>query len=78
MEQYEKYNIGMDEGPKLVNIGNWCMEKEKEKFITLLHEYKDVLAYSYEDLKSFHPKEVQHDIPLKFGTTPFSPKAEPI
>ena len=50
------------------------IEEEKEKFITLLHEYKDILAYSYEDLKSFRPKEVQHDIPLKFGATPFRQK----
>ena len=50
------------------------IEQEKEKFITLLHEYKDILAYSYEDLKSFRPKEVQHDIPLKFGATPFCQK----
>ena len=74
MEHYEKGNIGMDEDPKLVNIGNWCMEKEKENFITLLHEYKDILSYSYENLKSFHPKEVQDDTPLKFDTAPFRQK----
>ena len=74
MEHYEKHNIGTDEDPKLVNIGNWCTDEEKEKFIVLLREYRDVLAYSYEDLKSFRPKEVQHDIPLKFGTTPFRQK----
>ena len=50
------------------------IEKEKENFITLLHEYKDILAYLYEDLKSFHPKEVQHDTPLKFDASPFCQK----
>lgn len=34
----------------------------------------DVLAYSYDDLKSFHLKEVQHDIPLNIGATPFRQK----
>lgn len=72
--QYEKYNIGTEDNPTLVNSSNWCTDEEKEKFITLLHEYKDVLAYSYEDLKSFRPKEVQHDIRLKFGTVPFHQK----
>lgn len=62
---FEKYNIGSEEDPKFVNIGNNCNAEEKDQFIKLLRQYMDVLAYSYDDLKSFHPKEVQHDIPLK-------------
>lgn len=34
----------------------------------------DVLSYSYDNLKSFHPKEVQHDIPRKTGVIPFRQK----
>lgn len=54
---YEKYNIGSESDPKLVNIGNSCTSVEREQFIQLLHQYFDVLAYSYDDLKYFIPKE---------------------
>ncbi|KAH9329677.1 hypothetical protein KI387_001785, partial [Taxus chinensis] len=36
----------------------------------------DVLAWSYADLKSFKPKDVQHDIPLKEDARAFRQKAE--
>lgn len=55
---YEKYNIGSDEDFKFVNIGNNCTSDERDQFIQLLHQYHDVLAYPYDDLKSFQPKEV--------------------
>ncbi|KAH9320279.1 hypothetical protein KI387_022048 [Taxus chinensis] len=34
----------------------------------------DVLAWSYADLKSFKPKDVQHDIPLKEDAKAFCQK----
>ncbi|XP_057862524.1 uncharacterized protein LOC131070880 [Cryptomeria japonica] len=71
---YEKYNIGLDEDLKFVNIGNNCTLDERDQFIQLLRQYPDVLGYSYDDLKYFQPKEVQHDIPLKLGAVPFRQK----
>ncbi|KAH9310829.1 hypothetical protein KI387_025864, partial [Taxus chinensis] len=57
-----------------VNVGKCCTPEEKRKFVKLLKKYMDVLAWSYADLKSFKPKDVQHDIPLKEDVKPFRQK----
>ncbi|KAH9303983.1 hypothetical protein KI387_008387, partial [Taxus chinensis] len=63
--EYDKIDIGSSTDPKLVNIGKCCTADDRKKEIVLLKRYKDVLAYSYEDLKAFKPKDMQHSIPLK-------------
>ncbi|KAH9303390.1 hypothetical protein KI387_014973, partial [Taxus chinensis] len=40
----------------------------------MLRRYTDLLAYSYDDIKAFQPKEMQHFIPLKSGIKPFKKK----
>lgn len=50
---YQRYNIGSDDDPKFINIGNNCTIEERDQFIQSLHQYIDVFAYSYDDLKSF-------------------------
>lgn len=72
--EYEQVNIGIDDNPKMINIGKCCSHEEKCKFVALLHKYIDVLAYSYDDLKSFQSKELYHDISLKSGFAPFCQK----
>lgn len=66
--------IGLESDMRFVNTGNSCTSAKRKQLIQLLCQYFDVLAYSYDDLKSFKPKEVQHDIPLKVGAVPFRQK----
>jgi hypothetical protein len=47
---YFSVNIGTHDNPKILKIGAQCSEKEKHKFMELFHEFKDVFAWSYEDL----------------------------
>ncbi|KAH9327431.1 hypothetical protein KI387_007609, partial [Taxus chinensis] len=61
----EPVNLGSVEHPQFLNNGKCCTPEEKQKFVKLLKKYMDVLAWSYANLKSFKPKDVQHDIPLK-------------
>ncbi|KAH9294895.1 hypothetical protein KI387_038483, partial [Taxus chinensis] len=70
----KKFNIGSLDDPKMVNTGKCCSQEEKKKVVNMLKRYVDVLAYSYDDLKDFHPKEMQHFIPLKPGIKPFKKK----
>ncbi|KAH9311612.1 hypothetical protein KI387_026647, partial [Taxus chinensis] len=58
----------------MVNIGKCCSPEEKVRFTTLLKKYIDVMAWSYADLKSFKPKDVQHSIPLKPDVKPYRKK----
>lgn len=37
----------------------------------LVREYKDVFAWSYDELKAYDPKIINHAIPLKEGVKPF-------
>ncbi|XP_059078205.1 uncharacterized protein LOC131043644 [Cryptomeria japonica] len=54
----------------------YVKKQQKSAASTMEYEqqYIDVLAYSYDDLKSFRPKELCDDIPLKFGFAPFHQK----
>lgn len=69
--EYEQINISTNEDPKFVNLGKCCFEVEKRKFVDLLVEFKDVFAWSYDDLKNFRDGKFQHQIPLKPGVNPF-------
>ena len=41
-------------------------------------EYKDVIAWSYEELKTYDPKIMTHDIPLKPDAKPFHQRKRPV
>ena len=51
--KYEMINLGTKEDPKNVNLGLGCSSQEKAAFVKLFKEYKDVFAWTYEDLKTF-------------------------
>lgn len=46
--------------------------------LKLLTEYKDVIAWSYEELKTYDPKIIMHDILLKENTKPFCQRKRPV
>ncbi|XP_059071744.1 uncharacterized protein LOC131869725 [Cryptomeria japonica] len=71
---YERVNIGIEENPKYVNLGKCCTPAEKERFTSLLLEYKDVFSWCYDDLKNFREGKFHHHIPLNPGTSPFQQK----
>ena len=39
--------------------------------LQLLTKYKDVIAWSYEELKTYDPEIITHEIPLKPDAKPF-------
>jgi hypothetical protein len=51
-----------------------CSKQEKVAFVKLFKEFKDVFAWTYEDLKTFDPNIIQHVIPMKPQTLPFQQK----
>jgi hypothetical protein len=71
---YEKVNLGTSENPQCINLGLGCSKHEKASFIKLFKEFKDVFAWTYEDLKTFDPNIIQHVIPMKPQTFPFQQK----
>jgi hypothetical protein len=77
-------NIGTKESTKLIKFGKGTTTDKREKTTTLIREYKDVFAWSYEDVKAYREDVIQHAIPLINGAKPFrkklrqmNPKATP-
>ena len=84
--QFELINLGTEMEPKYANLGKCCSPAEKDKFIILFKQYKDVFAWTYnEDLKTYDTNIIQHVIPIKSGIKPYQqplrkmhPKLEPL
>lgn len=71
VEECDSYNLIIEEDPKMVRIRKYCNPQERESMLQLLTKYKDVIAWSYEELKTYDPKIITHDIPLKPDAKPF-------
>jgi hypothetical protein len=71
---YLEVNIGTNEEPRLIKVGKTTPIEERNEIVKLLKEYRDVLAFSYDELKVYREDVIQHVIPLKEGTKPFRQK----
>jgi hypothetical protein len=60
-------NIGSTKSPRLIKIGKSMSPDERKSIENLIREYKDVFAWSYDDLKAYKGDIIQHVIPLKQG-----------
>jgi hypothetical protein len=70
---YLEVNIGTNEEPR-IKVGKTTPIEERNEIVKLLKEYRDVLAFSYDELKFYREDVIQHVIPLKEGTKPFRQK----
>ena len=50
---YIEINIVLDKNPKLINIGKGTSEKKMNDLINLVKEYRDVFAFTYDELKAY-------------------------
>jgi hypothetical protein len=69
----------------MINIGKTTPIEERNEIVKLLKEYRDVLAFSYDEFKSYREDVIQHVIPPKEETKPFrqklrqmNPKLDPL
>jgi hypothetical protein len=58
----------------LIKVGKTTPIEERNEIVKLLKEYRDVLAFGYDELKVYREDVIQHVITLKEGTTPFRQK----
>jgi hypothetical protein len=49
---YIEINIGTEEVPRFIKIGKGTSEKERKELISLVQEYRDVFAFTYDELKA--------------------------
>ena len=83
--QFELINLGTETAPKFVNLGKCCSPIERDKFISLFKQYRDVFTWTYEDLKTYDTSIIKHVVPIKAGVKPYQqplikmhPKLEPL
>ena len=62
---YQTVNLGTEQKAQNINLGSGHTPKEREVFINLFKEYKDVFAWTYDDLKKIDTNIMQHNIPMK-------------
>ena len=55
----------MDKEPKMIKNGEGTSEKEKKVLANLINEYRDVLGFTYYELKAYREDVFKHTIPLK-------------
>ena len=71
---HEVVNLDTKQNPKNINLGNNCTHVDRTTFMKLFREFKDVFAWTYEDLKTYNMNIIQHIIPLKEDAKPFQHK----
>ena len=74
----EDLNLGTNVEPKIVKLSKKVPEEYKEKYLKLFQSYKDVFAWSYQDLKNFDISIMQHKIPLREDAKPHKQKLRQI
>ncbi|KAI5420445.1 hypothetical protein KIW84_044296 [Lathyrus oleraceus] len=74
LEDLETVNLGSEECVRLVKIGALLEGSVKEDLISLLREYSDIFAWTYEDMPGLDTDIVQHFLPLKPECVPVKQK----
>ena len=49
-EETQPINLGTDDEPKMIQVGNTLTTSKKDALVALLTEFKEVFAWSYEDM----------------------------
>lgn len=65
IDEIDQVNIWTNDEPKILNLSKHSSLPENEKLLSLLHEFLDVFAWSYSNIKGFDPAVINHAIPLK-------------
>lgn len=68
---HEQIKLGTKRDSKFVNLGMCCTPEEKQAFIFLFRQYRDVFALTYNDMKTYDIRIIQHIIPIKEGVKLF-------
>jgi hypothetical protein len=53
VQETQKINIDTLDSPKYINLGTSCTSKETDQYTQLFEEFKEIIAWSYDDLKYY-------------------------
>jgi hypothetical protein len=69
-EKLEVINLGNKQEKKELKIGTLVTTEERNRLVSLLHEYANVFAWTYADMPGLDTDIVVHKIPLIEGSKP--------
>jgi hypothetical protein len=73
-DKYFEFNLGLENEPRMVKIGKGTTKAKRDGILDLIQEFKDIFAWTYDDLKAYRGDVIQHTIPLIEGAKPFRQK----
>jgi hypothetical protein len=73
-EDVEYCNIEIEENLKMVKLSKMFSPEFKKDYVKLMKDFPDIFTWSYDDLKVYDTKVIQHVIPLKEDQKPFKQK----
>ena len=73
-EETELIDLETREGKKEVKVGTGMTAPIRQDLITLLEEYQDIFAWSYQDMPGLDLDIVQHRLPSNPGCSPVKQK----
>ena len=73
-EETQPINLGADDEPKIIQVGNTLTTSEKDALVALLTEFKEVFMWSYEDMPGIDTNIVQHCILIDLTMKPIKQK----
>ncbi|KAK4383235.1 hypothetical protein Sango_2794700 [Sesamum angolense] len=70
IDELKEVNLGDIENPRPIYISASLTHGEQGTYIELLHEFKDVFAWSYKKMPGLDPKVAVHHLSVKKGARP--------
>ncbi|KAL0395320.1 UNVERIFIED_CONTAM: hypothetical protein Slati_4498200 [Sesamum latifolium] len=70
VDELREVNLGNTEDPRPIYTSASLTQEEEEAYIMLLHEFKDVFAWSYKKMPGLDPKVAVHHLSVKKGARP--------
>ena len=62
-DETQPINLGTNDEPKMIQVDNTLTTSEKDALVSLLTEFKEVFAWSYEDMPGIDTNIMQYCIP---------------
>ncbi|KAL0381152.1 UNVERIFIED_CONTAM: Transposon Tf2-12 polyprotein [Sesamum angustifolium] len=70
IDELKEVNLGDIKNPRPIYISASLTHREEGTYVALLHEFKDVFAWSYKEMPGLDPKVAVHHLSVKKGARP--------
>ncbi|GAA0144958.1 hypothetical protein LIER_05270 [Lithospermum erythrorhizon] len=69
-DELKEINLRTTEEPQPIYISALMTSEEERQYVDLLHEFRDVFAWTYKEMSGLDPRVTVHHLAIKNGTRP--------